>query len=384
MSDLRRIAPPSPMAQHRTHIGNGSYNRFNLLAPPRSRILSAGKRLLSDDDAVPASPKIPRLSSNQVFEKLASQDKLLDEAKSALKTARDALVAHYRPDDGGLGTILANLGAAVENIILHSEATKSSLIDLCKAGETNPNAGKHDNKTARAAQSAFKVTAAAKPPPTPEETAATKVKRVLREAERRTVIFDLDMGAAPIINKESISRKVTLALHGAASAGEHDWNIKDAGEMVDDVLSCSQLEFLGQGTKKFFNNKKKDDPRNGKMCTVPVRLDFKNKETRVSAEYTLRSICKASCSIPYPKKLRALLGRAILEGKKKYPKNYIRTKVDVDGLQVTTSARVGDTWLPASGPFPIPLDVLDPNTVVPPPEGEGMEIPNANENTNVS
>jgi len=387
MSDLRKTAPSSPMAQHRNQIGNGAYNRFNLLAPARNRILSAGKRLLSDDDVAPASPKIPRLSSTQVFDRLASQDKLLDAAKASLKTARDALILHYRPDDGGLGTILANLGAAVENIILHSEATKSGLIDLCKAGETSFASGKlPEPRHPRANNSAPKM-ATAKPPPTAEENAASKVKRVLREAERRTVLFDLDMGGAPIINKESISRKVTMALHGAASSGNHDWNIKDAGEMVDDVLSCSQLEFLGNGTKKFFNNKKKDDPRNGKMCTVPVRMDFKNKETRISAEHTLRTICKVSCSTPYPKKLRALLGRAILEGKKKYPKLYIRPKVDIDNMQVSASAREGATWHDASGPFPIPLDILDPNTVIPPLEREeSMEIPvvTASDSTPVS
>ena len=319
MSDLRKSAPSSPSVQHRSHIGNGSYNRFSLLAPARNRAPSSGKRLLSDDDAVPASPKMPRLSSNQVFDKLASHDKLLDAARASLKTAKDALVLHYRPDDGGLGTILANLGAALENIIMHSEATKSSFIDLCKVGETNPPPqGKTDFRYSRTLTAPPKA-AQPKPPPPPEVTAATKVKRVLREAERRTVLFDLNMGPVPIINKESISKKVTVALHEAAASGEHDWNIKDAGEMVDDALSCSQLEFLGAGTKKFFNNKDKADPRNGKMCTVPVRMDFKNKETRVSAEYTLRSICKVSCSTPYPRKLRALLGRAILEGKKKVP-----------------------------------------------------------------
>jgi len=149
------------------------------------------------------------------------------------------------------------------------------------------------------------------------------------------------------------------------------------------------LEFLGSGTRKFFNNKKPTDPRNNKMCTVPVRLDFKNKETRVRAEYTLRTICKVNCSTPYPKKLRALLGRAILDGKKKFPKSFIKTKVDIENMQVTASAREGDHWAPASGPYPIPLDILDPNTVIPPPEvpeleSNTMETNNVPENISIS
>ena len=87
--------------------------------------------------------------------------------------------------------------------------------------------------------------------------------------------------------------------------------------MIDDALSCSQLEFLGFGTRKFYNNRDKTDKRNGKMCTVPVRMDFKNKETRIQAENTLRSICKVKCSIPYPRKLRTLINETIAEGKKR-------------------------------------------------------------------
>ena len=391
MADLQKTAPPSPSVSHRASVGIGTYNRFNLLAPNRGRIKSTGKRLLSDDDNPPASRKIPRFDANQVFEKLASHDLLLDAAKGSLSVARAAIGHHYKQDDGALGTILFQLGAAMEKVILHSDAMKSNLVDMYKTMDTKPTYSgnpAHSKATNSAPKAAKQVPA--KQPPSAADTALLKVKRVLREAERRTVMFDLDLGAAPLINKESISKKVTYALHQAAASGEHDWNIKDAGTMVDDALSCSQLEFLGSGTRKFFNNKKQDDPHNGKMCTVPVRMDFKNKETRQQAEHTLRSICKVNCSTPYPKKLRALLGRAILDGKKKFPKNYIRTKVDIDNMQVTASVREGASWVVVSGPYPIHLDILDPNTVIPPPEipeiseTTNMETNTTAENTNVS
>ena len=265
MADLR-AAPPSPSVAHRGNIGTGTYNRFNLLAPNRGRILSTGKRLLSDDDNPAAPPKIPRFDANQVFEKLAAQDTLLDAAKNSLCLARAAIGLHYKQDDGALGTILFQLGSAVENIILHSEATKSNLVDIYKAADNQPPVqGKFATPKASGRIPVPTKTAPARQPPSAADTAALKVKRVLREAERRTIMFELNLGAAPLINKESISKKVTHALHDSAAAGEHDWNIKDAGVMVDDVLSCSQLEFLGSGTRKFFNNKKPTDPRN-KRC----------------------------------------------------------------------------------------------------------------------
>ena len=140
---------------------------------------------------------------------------------------------------------------------------------------------------------------------------------------------------------------------------EKDWALSDASEMIDDALSCSQLEFLGSGTRKFYNNRDKTDKRNGKMCTVPVRMDFKNKETRIQAENTLRSICKVKCSIPYPRKLRTLINETIAEGKKRMDKCFIKVKVDIDNLKLSASARTDQGWTNLELDQNIPLDILE-------------------------
>ena len=173
------------------------------------------------------------------------------------------------------------------------------------------------------------------------------------------MIFNLELGQVPTINKETISRKVTIALHEKAKEGAHDWALTDTAEMIDDTLSCSQLEFLGSGTRKFYNNRDKTDKRNGKMCTVPVRMDFKNKETRIQAESTLRSICKVNCSIPYPRKLRVLINDAISKGKQLREGCFIKVKIDVDNLMLLASARGKDGWEKLDMDTPIPLDILE-------------------------
>ena len=371
----------TPVNKHRGNIGTGNYNRF---APflPRQRILSSGKRQLSQDqdDETPFS-KAPRLDSNKIFEQLGEQDKYMDAAKLALAAAHAAITAACKPDDGGLGTALHKLGEVCEHLVKGNEALKSTLIDFVKVNPTpdqmipsinvsraagtgsgsgsGPGSG---NNTLGPHRLSGRQARRASPSPTPSispaEQLKQKVKKTLREAERRTVIFDLDLGTAPTINKESISRKVTVALHEKARKGEHDYALNDACEMVDDTLSCSMLEFMGNGTKKFYNKGKKEDPRNGKMCTVPVRLDFKNKETRIQAEYTLRNICKVSCSTPYPKKLRQLLKLQIEEGKKLRDKCFIRNKVDIDNLRIITSARAENGWEHLDIDMEIPVDIL--------------------------
>jgi hypothetical protein len=192
--------------------------------------------------------------------------------------------------------------------------------------------------------------------------AQRKVKQAIREAEKKTLLFNLDMGKVPAMNKDTLSRKVTLALGEKASSGEHDYDIKDAEEAIDDILSCSKLEFLGTTSKKFYNKKNPADVRNDTFCTMPVRFEFQDKATRVQAEKTLRKVCKVSCAVPYPKRLRTLLDTLIVEGKKKCPNVFIRTQVNVDNLTIEAHAKTAEGWLDLGLKQDIPLNICDINS----------------------
>ena len=109
------------------------------------------------------------------------------------------------------------------------------------------------------------------------------------------IIFDLDLGKA-------ICEKVTISVHARAKNNPTlILDVLQAGTTVDDVLSCASLEFLGQGTRTFFDTRDKTDARNNTFCTVPIKIDFPNKEIRTQAEQALHRICKVSPSAPYPK-----------------------------------------------------------------------------------
>ena len=173
------------------------------------------------------------------------------------------------------------------------------------------------------------------------------------------MIYDLDLGQAPTLNKETISRKVTMALHEKGKEGAHNWALNNAADMIDDALSCSQLEFLGSGTRKFYNKTNTADKRNSKWCTIPVRMDFKDKETRIQAENTLRSICKVNCSTPYPRALRTMINETIRSGKQIKEGCFIKVKVDIDNLKLSAAARTPDGWTDLALNKNIPLDILD-------------------------
>jgi hypothetical protein len=170
------------------------------------------------------------------------------------------------------------------------------------------------------------------------------------------------MGKNPAMNKETLSRKVTEALGSAVRSGKHDYHIGDAEEVLDDILSCSKLEFLGTQSKLFFNNRNENDERNNNMYTLPVRMEFKDCENRFEAEIMLRKLCKVSCSVPYPRKLRTQINELIKTAKAKQPNCYIRTKVNVENLTIEAHAKTASGWLDLGLKSSISTDILDNST----------------------
>jgi hypothetical protein len=304
--------------------------------------------------------KNPRFDSSVVFGQLKGQEKVKAEVKVILDGLNigDTLGDLLPPE---VKTIISGLGTALNLLLKSQENLTSVLVDTCKVSSA-PKV----SVTSVSGKSEVIVKEKVKPaPPKPEVVAARKVRQAIREAERKSLFFNLNMGNVPTMNKETLSRKVTLALSSKASSGEHDYDIKDAEEAIDDILSCSKLEFLGTTSRKFYNKKNPNDERNDTFCTMPVRFEFKDKDTRIEAEKILRKVCKVSCAVPYPKKLRLILDGLIKEGKQKFPNCFIRTKVDVDNLSIDVHAKTGDGWVDLGLKREIPLDICDTVSVSP-------------------
>jgi len=356
MSDIQKspTKPPTPTQLHCDSVGRGMYNRYGILSSsqkrPPPKTVGPRKRPLESDEG-PATPgKIPKLDANKVFDQLKAHDNLMVSAKTILTEVGACAEKVGRVDDGVIGSVIYKLCQVIDTVINSQETIKSAMVDLVKIidygnlsttnkknskeGEPLTNQGKGGGlgKTSNGA-------------PTEEEIRKAKVKKVLREAERRVIAFDLNLGSAPLINKTTISKNVTVELHNKAKSGNHDWAVDSAAAMVDDVLSCAQLEFLGPGTRKFYNNRNESDARNNKMCTVPVRFDFKNKEQRIQAEKTLKKICQVRTAVPYPKKLRESLAALVEAGKKKAPGKFVMTKVDIDKLTIGAFVRGDRGWV---------------------------------------
>jgi hypothetical protein len=357
---LLRDIKKSAVQHHQQNTGIGNYNRYALLSP-RGRIQSVGKRQLdlSHDDREQTA-KQPKLDGNLVLDQLKDQEGIIKELDTLVDEITKVTVdPDPDPRIGKLCKIVKLLATSQKNIT-------SAVIDAAKVNVSVANLNTAPGSSSQAATPAYRKknnTVAISPPvEDPVMVATKKVKQVLREAEKKTVLFNLNLGKNPVMNKESLSRKVTESLCSTVKAGNHDYDIADAEEVLDDILSCSKLEFLGTTSKLYFNNRNENDPLNNKMYTLPVRMDFKDRETRFEAEIMLRKICKVNCSVPYPKKMRNLLNDMIKEGKALQPNSFIRTKVNVEKLTVEAHAKTAAGWVDLNIKKSIPVSILDNST----------------------
>ena len=94
---------------------------------------------------------------------------------------------------------------------------------------------------------------------TKDEADLRRFKEAVKDAEKSTLIFNLNMGSVPIMNQETISKKATLALTTMAAKTEGKFSSTpslDAVTAIDDILSVTTgMSFFGNSTKTYKNPK---------------------------------------------------------------------------------------------------------------------------------
>ncbi len=190
--------------------------------------------------------------------------------------------------------------------------------------------------------------------------------KAVKEAERSLLIFNLDLGQAPIMNPTTISARVTVSLLNiyvakkGNSIGNHT---QDARDLVDDITSqVKSMEFFGSKTApcKF----PKDTSRNGEFYTVPVKLVFKDRKTAQTAAELLRKYFGVNTTTPYHRSLRAAINQAINQAKEANPCHHAKVNLGMNGRTlkcfIRTDTNQPGTWTPWGSNIRLPTEALDP------------------------
>jgi hypothetical protein len=371
MAEMRKSGaiPKSPTQTHQERVGKGNYNRFKHLMNPRDRSQSEGKRQRGNsDDVFETTNKAPRLDEEMLVSQVAKAEHELKSAKAAMDECMKVADGCYSANDGQMGTAFYKLTEVVKHLITNQEWITSAVVDSRKITEKVSKEQVKVNKAvdnvmsyAGAAQGGSQAKKVSKPPPSEEDKNKKRIRQAINKAEKSSILFGINMGDVPTINKETLARKLTIDLHRKAKEGnkEKKYSEKQVEEMTDDLLTCASLDFLGSGTKLYKNKFNEDDTNNGKFCTMPVKMLFKDKKERILAEQHLRKVCDVKCSTPYPKGLRTLISGLINKAKREKPGRFILAKVNAEKLTVSALASENNSWVDLNITKEIPLNILD-------------------------
>jgi hypothetical protein len=131
----------------------------------------------------------------------------------------------------------------------------------------------------------------------------------------------------------------------------------EAVRRAGDALSCAcDVAFLGQASRPYKNNRNSDDPKIGSYHTMPVKLEFEDRQQRIYFEQRMRENCKLRASVSFPpfmQKEKVAFDKAMRE---LYPDYMIMVRPD-PAKCVLTAVRKKDKagkWTPCPEHWTIP------------------------------
>jgi hypothetical protein len=227
----------------------------------------------------------------------------------------------------------------------------------------------------------------------PEEVKVRKFNEAIRDAERSTLCFNLNMGNKPIMNKTTIAERASLALTTMAAKAEGKSSpvpSHEAVSVIDDVISMvTKMEFYGANTKQYKGNEKdKDtDKESPAFCTVPVKYQFKDREQRIFAEKQLRDTCKVKCATPYPVVVRECIKQVIDHVRQSHPEDFIKVNVHANKFALKVSRRPKGKdlpWIDYPDLLSLPNEALDISLKKVPDGLKMFFLPNCDDFMNIS
>jgi hypothetical protein len=328
-------------------------NRFSVLKDRSVSSSSVRSDYRSDSQKRIRVESPDPVDRNMAFRSMADEEEkfkiarnLVEKVKEGVKAAKD------KGMEGPIWAILQNISEWMDVTTGVQETTANVVVDSFNKVASPHRKSRRDSPGGRG-----------KPEVSEEEAAmAAKKKKFaqeVKEAERSTLIFRTNMGATPIMNPDTMKRKFTENVIEKAAAVEQkeDGRLSPAvADQLDDALAMvTKMEFFGKQTKKSKNKNGEDED----FCTIPVKLCFKDRETREAADSRLRKLCKMGGTVPYHRTLRNVINTTIEESKKKYPRSFIQVKVDAEKFQLKVSRLEDGTWMNNVDIVNLPESVLD-------------------------
>jgi len=334
-TSLASILGPKPDSLRETGRTFGQGNRFAALRD-RSRSLSTGpatKR--SAEEEAGGDGKAARID-NHVFAQMEKVEAMVVEGKDMVAKMAADMDKMDAPQE--IKVMMGRMVNFMAHMVVTVESLASTMVDNEKL-----KVGREEE--ARAAGGKDKEAGKdAKPPPTAEEVRKKKFVQAVKEAEKAVLVFGLDLGKVPIMNRQTLSASVARNIADKAAKvdkQEGDRPKEDTVTIIDDTLSMMKgMDFFGRTTKPAKDKEGKD----AGYHTMPVSMQFRDRDSKLRAEQVFRQNCEIRCTTPYPKRLRDLMNKVMEEQKAVAKDSFIQVRVDLDSLSLKVSRRTGNVW----------------------------------------
>ncbi len=202
------------------------------------------------------------------------------------------------------------------------------------------------------------------------EPGTAELRAALIKADKSVVIFDADLGRLPVANRATLNGNFAAGLKAATVkvAEEGGGDVNEGIRVVNDALSCADdLEFVGQTSSQKIDKRDPANPVTLPFCTMPVKLEFQNRNNRIHFEKTLRKHCnlKATMSLPtIIRKYQTLFLNALRE---RYRDKIVMVRPDARSLSLVAFQKEDGAvrWQRCRETQPIPRDILLSGFVLP-------------------
>ncbi len=189
-------------------------------------------------------------------------------------------------------------------------------------------------------------------------------------ADKTAVIFDADLGPSPVANRTALNNALAVSLKAATMkvADETGGDIAEGIRVVNDALSCADnVEFLGRTTARKFDKRDPSKPIPLPFCTMPVKLDFPDRNTRIHFERTVRKHCNLKATVSLPAPIRKYQGLYLQAMRERHRGKIVMVRTDTATLSLIAFTKEdGDrVWTRCPDHHPIPRGIMLPDFSMP-------------------
>jgi hypothetical protein len=302
---------------------------------------------LNRDATTAVPPTVPKLDIGKIWA-------LMVRANESATAIRARLV-----DGCGSAESRELADSSIALLELFNAVVEEGIIPLSSSTSASPGAA--------AATARTPPTAPVKPKVEP---GTAELRAAMIAAEKSAVIFDANLGPSPVANRAILNNAFAAGLKVAATkvADSSGGDVAESIRVVNDALSCANnMEFLGQSTTRKIDKRDPANPKTLPFCSMPFRIDFPDRNTRIHFERTLRKHCDLKASISLPKPLRQLQAVYLSAVRALHPGKIVMVRPETAGLSLVAFIKEDGErgWTRCPDEYRIPRGIMLPGFDVP-------------------